>query len=112
MADEETIPLAEEPQPDPELEPDPDPEPEADPAEPESVLESVEPSRESMETLTVVLSKKKDGYGFNVKGGRDKPFREGDPSIYITRLRPGAVAEKDGRLSPGDRIVEVSNNDA
>ena len=48
-----------------------------------------------------------DGYGFNVKGGRDKPFREGDSCIYITRLRPGAVAEKDGRLSPGDRIVEV-----
>lgn len=48
-----------------------------------------------------------DGYGFNVKGGRDKPFREGDPSIYITRLRPGAAAEKDGRLSPGDKIVEV-----
>jgi len=111
MADEETIPLAEEPQPDPELEPDPDPEPEADPAEPESVLESVEPSQESMETLTVVLSKKKDGYGFNVKGGRDKPFREGDPSIYITRLRPGAVAEKDGRLSPGDRIVEINGTD-
>lgn len=62
-----------------------------------------------MHVLFIVFT---DGYGFNVKGGRDKPFREGDPSIYITRLRPGAVAEKDGRLSPGDRIVEVSNNDA
>ena len=48
-----------------------------------------------------------DGYGFNVKGGRDKPLREGDPCVYITRLRPGASAEKDGRLSPGDKIVEV-----
>ena len=49
----------------------------------------------------------KGGYGFNIKGGRDKPFREGDTCVYITRLRPGATAEKDGRLSPGDRIVEV-----
>ena len=49
----------------------------------------------------------KGGYGFNIKGGRDKPFREGDTCVYITRLRPGAAAEKDGRLSPGDRIVEV-----
>lgn len=63
MADEETIPLAEEPQPDPELEPDSDPEPEADPAERESVPESVAPSQESMETLTVVLSKKKGEIG-------------------------------------------------
>ena len=49
----------------------------------------------------------KGGYGFNIKGGRDKPFMEGDNCVYITRLRPGAAAEKDGRLSPGDRIVEV-----
>lgn len=49
------------------------------------------------------------GYGFNIKGGRDKPFREGDSSIYITRLRPGATAEKDGRLAPGDKILEVCN---
>lgn len=57
--------------------------------------------------LNAFLLSLTDGYGFNVKGGRDKPYQEGDPCVYITRLRPGAAAEKNGLLSPGDRIVEV-----
>ena len=61
----------------------------------------------SLSCLAYFFSKT-DGYGFNVKGGRDQPFRAGDPSIYITRLRHGAAAEIDGRISPGDRIIEVS----
>lgn len=97
MADEELVPLAEEPG---------SPAAEESAAEPESTNPD-----EPMETLTVSLNKKKGGYGFNIKGGRDKPFREGDPSIYITRLRPGATAEKDGRLAPGDKILEINGKD-
>lgn len=57
---QETIPLAEEPQLEPELEPDPEPDTEEDPdPEPEPVPESVAPSQETMETITVLLTKKK-----------------------------------------------------
>ncbi|XP_027049468.1 anoctamin-7-like [Pocillopora damicornis] len=97
MADEELVPLAEGP---------------GSPAAEESAAEpELTNPDEPMETLTVSLNKKKGGYGFNIKGGRDKPFREGDSSIYITRLRPGATAEKDGRLAPGDKILEINGND-
>lgn len=102
--------MAREPQDEPEIDLNPALEPEADLESPPA-SETVSPEQESMETVTVSLTKKKDGYGFNVKGGRDKPFREGDPFIYITRLRHGAAAERDGRLSPGDRILEINGVD-
>ncbi|KAL9970224.1 hypothetical protein ACROYT_G022562 [Oculina patagonica] len=101
MADEESIPLTEEPSSGEPAEP-------SEPVEPETAQV---PTEEPMETLSVSLTKKKGGYGFNIKGGRDKPFREGDSCIYITRLRPGAAAEKDGRLAPGDKIVEINGTD-
>lgn len=115
MADEETIPLAEEPHQEPETEPGPEPAPDSA-AQPEDDPEleteaAVLPIEDPMESLTVTLKKGKDGYGFNVKGGRDKPYQEGDPCVYITRLRPGAAAEKNGLLSPGDRIVEINGAD-
>ncbi|CAH3190102.1 unnamed protein product, partial [Porites evermanni] len=78
----ETIPLAEEPhqerETEPGLEPAPDSaaQPEDDPAQ--GTEAAVLPIEEPMESLTVTLKKGKDGYGFNVKGGRDKPYHEGD----------------------------------
>ena len=57
-----------------------------------------------LKEISVVIA---GGLGFNIKGGRDKPLRPGDPGIYVTRLRPGAAADKDGQLQPGDRILEV-----
>ncbi|XP_031568304.1 anoctamin-7-like isoform X2 [Actinia tenebrosa] len=61
--------------------------------------------------VKIELRIKSGGLGFNIKGGRDQPVRAGDPGIYISRLRPGAVAEKDGRLKPGDKIVEINGED-
>ncbi|XP_048580920.1 anoctamin-7 isoform X2 [Nematostella vectensis] len=61
-----------------------------------------------IEPTRVELTIRRDGLGFNIKGGKDKPIRPGDPGIYISRLRPGAAAERDGRLSPGDRIIEIN----
>ncbi|XP_068699332.1 anoctamin-7-like [Montipora foliosa] len=114
MADEETSPLAEEPRDGSDIDYDPAVEPEADSeyqSESQPASESITQGQETMEIVTVSLTKKKDGYGFNVKGGRDEPFRAGDPSIYITRLRHGAAAERDGRISPGDRIIEINGVD-
>ncbi|KXJ21584.1 Synaptojanin-2-binding protein [Exaiptasia diaphana] len=61
--------------------------------------------------LKIELSLKAGGLGFNIQGGRDKPVRQGDPSIYISRLRTGATAQRDGRLHPGDRILQINGTD-
>lgn len=49
------------------------------------------------------------GAGIIVTGGKDHPVDQGDTAIYITRIVPGGAAERDGRLLPGDRIVEMDD---
>ena len=45
--------------------------------------------------------------GFNIRGGVDNPYVPGDPSIYVTRVRNDGAAALDGRLTVGDKILEV-----
>ena len=47
------------------------------------------------------------GLGFNIRGGKDSPYIPGDSSIYVTRINGDGVAARDGRLSVGDKILEV-----
>ena len=46
-------------------------------------------------------------YGFNIKGGLDRPVLREDTGIFVTQIRPKGVAAKHGGLAPGDRILEV-----
>ena len=48
------------------------------------------------------------GLGFSIAGGAGSPHLTGDNSIYITKVIEGSVAERDGRLAAGDRLVEVN----
>lgn len=48
------------------------------------------------------------GLGFNIRGGKDSPYIPGDPSIYVTRIDSDGMAAKDGRLSVGDKLIEVN----
>ena len=43
--------------------------------------------------------------GIKLEGGKGHNFIHGDPGIFVSRVRPGSLA--DGRLYPGDRIVAV-----
>lgn len=47
------------------------------------------------------------GLGFNIRGGKDSPYIPGDPSIFITRINSDGAAARDGRLSVGDKLIEV-----
>lgn len=47
------------------------------------------------------------GLGFNIRGGRDSPYVPEDPSIYVTRINSEGAAASDGRLSVGDKLLEV-----
>lgn len=45
--------------------------------------------------------------GIKLEGGKGHNFIHGDPGIFVSRVRPGSLA--DGRLYPGDRIVAINN---
>jgi len=47
------------------------------------------------------------GLGFNIRGGMDNHHVENDPGIFVTTVRVDGAAAKDGRLQPGDKILEV-----
>lgn len=47
------------------------------------------------------------GLGFNIRGGIDNMHVGGDPGIFVTTIRPSGAAAVDGRLSTGDKILEV-----
>ena len=46
--------------------------------------------------------------GFNIRGGTDNIHVGKDPGIFVTTVKPTGAAAKDGRLQPGDKILEVS----
>ena len=47
------------------------------------------------------------GLGFNIRGGVDNIHVGHDPGIFVTTVKPTGAAAKDGRLHPGDKILEV-----
>uniref|UniRef100_A0A0N4ZB97 Protein lin-7 homolog n=1 Tax=Parastrongyloides trichosuri TaxID=131310 RepID=A0A0N4ZB97_PARTI len=51
----------------------------------------------------VVLPKNDQGLGFNVMGGKEQ-----NSPIYISRIIPGGVAEKNGSLKRGDQLISVN----
>ena len=47
--------------------------------------------------------------GFSIAGGRGSTpaYEDVDESIFITKIAPGGLAEQDGRLRLGDKLVLV-----
>jgi hypothetical protein len=56
----------------------------------------------------VELDRGESGLGFNIKGGKDAPFVEGDPGIFVCKIRERGAAVRDGRLKEGDLILEIN----
>lgn len=48
------------------------------------------------------------GLGFNIRGGIDNAHVRNDPGIFVTTVKMNGAAAKDGRLQPGDKILEAS----
>ncbi|XP_036072929.1 FERM and PDZ domain-containing protein 2 [Oryzias melastigma] len=63
-------------------------------------LNSVRP-----EEIAVQLKKISGNLGISISGGVNPSLPHG--GIYIKSLVPGGAAERDGRLHPGDRLLEV-----
>lgn len=59
----------------------------------------------------IELDKGVTGLGFNIRGGIDNHHVENDPGIFVTTVRVDGAAAKDGRLAPGDKILEIDGFD-
>ncbi|XP_074033144.1 scribble planar cell polarity protein isoform X2 [Leptinotarsa decemlineata] len=52
------------------------------------------------------------GLGFSIAGGKgSQPFKADSDAIYISRITDGGVADKDGKLAVGDRVVSINGVD-
>ncbi len=49
--------------------------------------------------------------GFSIAGGTDNPMYGNNSSIFITKLTPNGLAERDGRLRPNDILYKVNDVD-
>ena len=59
--------------------------------------------------IEVELIKGTNGFGFSIVGGTDSQHIPGDNGIYFSRITVGGVAEADGRIFVGDRLVAIKN---
>ncbi|XP_066299533.1 leucine-rich repeat-containing protein 7-like isoform X3 [Branchiostoma lanceolatum] len=69
------------------------------------------PKSTSNNYLTVTIEKK-PGLGFSIAGGIGScgnPYNPEDTGIFVTKILPGGPA--DGKLSPGDKILQVEQYD-
>ncbi|XP_050308936.1 protein lap4-like isoform X3 [Anthonomus grandis grandis] len=52
------------------------------------------------------------GLGFSIAGGKgSQPFKADSDAIYISRITEGGVADKDGKIALGDRVVSINGVD-
>lgn len=59
---------------------------------------------------TLIRDQIGQGLGFSIAGGKGHaPFTEGSDAIYISRLTEGGIAQRDGKIQVGDRVVAVRN---
>ena len=63
----------------------------------------------STSILTIELTKSEHGLGFSVLDYQDPSNPSYSPVIVIRALVPGGVAQLDGRIVPGDRLVAVND---
>lgn len=52
------------------------------------------------------------GLGFSIAGGKgSQPFKADSDAVYVSRITDGGVADKDGKLAVGDRVVSINGVD-
>lgn len=57
--------------------------------------------------MDIDLVKGGKGLGFSIAGGIGNQHIPGDNGIYVTKIMDGGAAQIDGRLSIGDKLVNV-----
>ncbi|XP_066594462.1 protein lap4 [Prorops nasuta] len=55
------------------------------------------------------LIRDQNGLGFSIAGGKGSPsFKDSSDAIYISRITDGGVAQKDGKLLVGDKVISIN----
>lgn len=59
---------------------------------------------------TLIRDQIGQGLGFSIAGGQGHaPFVAGSDGIHISRLTEGGIAQRDGKIQVGDRVIAVRN---
>lgn len=59
---------------------------------------------------TLIRDQIGQGLGFSIAGGKGSPaYKDNCEGIYISRLTDGGLAQKDGKIMIGDRVLAVIN---
>lgn len=57
---------------------------------------------------TLIRDQIGQGLGFSIAGGKGSPpFKDGSDGIYISRVTPGGLAHRDGKILVGDKVLVV-----
>ncbi|CAG2107441.1 unnamed protein product [Medioppia subpectinata] len=59
--------------------------------------------------MEVRLDKGSGGFGVCISGGVDNEHRKGDGGVYVTKVVPNGVADRDGRLAKGDQLLAIND---
>ncbi|XP_065897745.1 protein scribble homolog isoform X3 [Dysidea avara] len=74
------------------------------------------PSTSTLQTVVVEVELVKEtgrSLGFSIAGGKGSmpAYEDVDDGVFITKIAPGGLAEIDGRLRLGDRLLSVNGTD-
>uniref|UniRef100_A0A6P7G3I0 Protein lap4-like isoform X3 n=1 Tax=Diabrotica virgifera virgifera TaxID=50390 RepID=A0A6P7G3I0_DIAVI len=73
-------------------------------------LEEEVPLQKVLVHTTLIRDSK--GLGFSIAGGKgSQPFKADNDAIYISRITDGGVADRDAKLSVGDKVISINGVD-
>ncbi|EDV29598.1 uncharacterized protein TRIADDRAFT_63520 [Trichoplax adhaerens] len=70
-----------------------------------AALQSSSSADDNSQSRRITLNRRPSGLGFNIVGG------DNAQGIYVSFISYGGPAEEDGRLQPGDKILQVNSAD-
>ncbi|XP_029045611.2 protein lap4 isoform X3 [Osmia bicornis bicornis] len=85
-----------------------------DTIKPKKIPEPICSTRAGSEPMVSVLVhttliRDQNGLGFSIAGGEGSPpFKDNSDAIYISRITDGGVAQKDGKLLVGDKVISIN----
>ncbi|XP_070155548.1 protein lap4 isoform X5 [Polyergus mexicanus] len=77
-------------------------------------ITSLKTSSEPMVSVLfhTTLIRDQNGLGFSIAGGEGSPpFKDNSDAIFISRITDGGVAQKDGKLLVGDKVISINGID-
>lgn len=79
---------------------------------PPPVIEDTTAVQMNKALVHTTLIRDSRGLGFSIAGGKgSQPFKSDSDAIFVSRITEGGVANKDGKLLVGDRVISINGVD-